>query len=98
MKLTTNDGLQLGDGSFGTPSISFTGDTDTGIYRVNTNQLGIATGGTISIIFAQNFTPVATADTSGVTNQFSFDANYIYIKTSAGWKRAALSTWIIPPP
>ena len=35
------------DGSVGTPSISFSGDTDTGLYRVGSNALGFATGGAL---------------------------------------------------
>ena len=33
------------DGSDAVPGISFTSDTDTGIYRPDTNRLGIAAGG-----------------------------------------------------
>jgi len=36
----------IGDGSAAIPSLRFTSDTDTGIYRIGANQLGIATGGT----------------------------------------------------
>lgn len=39
------------------------------------------------------YTPTSTADANGNTGDFSWDDNYIYIKTSAGWKRAALSTF-----
>lgn len=38
-------------------------------------------------------TPSATAATDGNTGNIVWDDNYIYIKTSAGWKRAALSTF-----
>ncbi|MBC9913193.1 glycosyl hydrolase family 28-related protein [Chitinophaga varians] len=40
-----------------------------------------------------SYTPTATADANGNTGDFSWDANYFYIKTAAGWKRAALSTF-----
>ena len=98
MKLTTNDELQLGDGSHATPSISFTSNTTTGFYRTSANAIGISVGGATSAVFSTNFTPSYTSDTSGVVNQISFDANYLYIKTTAGWKRAALSTWSPSPP
>jgi len=39
------------------------------------------------------YTPSATGDTNGNTGDFSWDDSYFYIKTSAGWKRAALSTF-----
>lgn len=40
-----------------------------------------------------SYTPTGTADTNGNTGSFAWDANYLYIKTSAGWKRSALSTF-----
>lgn len=40
-----------------------------------------------------SYTPTSTADSNGQTGQFAWDDSYIYIKTSAGWKRAALSTF-----
>jgi hypothetical protein len=33
------------DGAVGTPSIGFSSDTDTGIYRIGANQIGFSTGG-----------------------------------------------------
>ena len=45
------------------------------------------------LILAQPFTPDNTADTDGEVGAMAWDEDYIYIKTSAGWKRAALSTF-----
>lgn len=45
---TVRDGIGAGlfpDGSTATPAVRFSGDQDTGIYRVGSNILGIATGG-----------------------------------------------------
>ena len=39
------------------------------------------------------YTPTGTADANGATGDMAWDDNYVYIKTSAGWKRAALSTF-----
>jgi len=39
------------------------------------------------------FTPTGTADTAGNVGDIAWDDNYVYVKTSVGWKRAALSTW-----
>jgi hypothetical protein len=39
------------------------------------------------------YTPTGTADANGNTGDVSWDADYIYIKTAAGWKRSALSTF-----
>ena len=41
----------------------------------------------------QKYTPSGTSDTNGHTGDVTWDENYIYIKTSAGWKRALLSTF-----
>lgn len=38
-------------------------------------------------------TPTGTADASGSTGDYGYDNSYWYVKTGAGWKRAALSTW-----
>lgn len=38
-------------------------------------------------------TPSGTSDASGSIGDVSYDDSYFYVKTSAGWKRTALSTW-----
>jgi hypothetical protein len=40
-----------------------------------------------------SFTPTNTADTLGNIGDIAWDDTYFYVKTSAGWKRVALSTW-----
>lgn len=40
-----------------------------------------------------SYTPSSTADTNGNIGDMAWDDNYIYIKTTAGWKRSALSTF-----
>lgn len=40
-----------------------------------------------------SYTPTGSADALGSTGDTAWDANYFYIKTAAGWKRAALSTF-----
>ncbi len=81
------------DGSAATPGLSFISDLDTGFFRAGSNQFGIAAGGATAAVFGTNFTPTGSADATGVVNQISFDANYIYVKTSGGWKRATLNTF-----
>jgi hypothetical protein len=44
------DPLLLGFGSAGAPTYSFTGDSDTGIYRFNANTIGFTSGGTVKAI------------------------------------------------
>jgi len=58
-----------------------------------------STGGTTawknptSIFSGSSYTPTSSADAVGNTGDFSWDTNYIYIKTASGWKRSALSTF-----
>jgi hypothetical protein len=40
-----------------------------------------------------SYTPISTSDTNGNEGDFSWDDSYFYIKTSTGWKRAALTTF-----
>lgn len=40
-----------------------------------------------------SYTPTRTSDTNGNVGDIAWDDSYIYIKTSAGWKRAALGTF-----
>jgi hypothetical protein len=48
--------VQFADGAVGTPSISFASDTDTGLYRIGANQMGMAVGGTGEDITATSST------------------------------------------
>ena len=38
-------------------------------------------------------TPTSSADSFGNTGTWCWDANYVYVKTATGWKRAALTAW-----
>jgi hypothetical protein len=40
-----------------------------------------------------SYTPSGTGDANGETGDMAWDDDYIYFKTSAGWKRAALETF-----
>jgi hypothetical protein len=44
------------DGSVSVPSISFNSDTDTGLFRTTTNQIGISTGGATAASFDASVT------------------------------------------
>ena len=37
--------------------------------------------------------PTGTADPQGQVGEITSDDSFVYVKTTAGWKRAALSTW-----
>jgi hypothetical protein len=64
-----------------------------GLFSVASGQVGVSILGATAAVFGTNFSPTSSADVTGVVNQISFDANYIYVKTSGGWKRATLNTF-----
>jgi hypothetical protein len=55
----------------------------TGKISTSGNSLGITT----------TSTPSGTADATGSAGEIRRDDSYIYVKTAAGWKRSALTTW-----
>jgi hypothetical protein len=56
--------LGLSTDTAAAPSFSFTGDTDTGMYRAGTNTLGLTTGGTVRL----------SLSTSSLVSTLPFDA------------------------
>jgi len=40
-----------------------------------------------------SYTPTGTNDPNGNVGDIAWDDDYFYVKTSSGWKKAALSTW-----
>jgi len=100
----------------------FSGDENTGLYRVAEDTLGFVTAGVASMrLFPDGnlsiggvtptsrldlyhategysqlrirtaYTPTGTADTNGNIGNIVWDDSNIYVKTSVGWKKAALS-------
>ena len=80
-------------------------DTANRLYLQSGGNIGVGTASPTSNLhinasngYAQlrlhtTYTPTSTADALGNTGDTAWDANYFYIKTAAGWKRAALSTF-----
>jgi hypothetical protein len=67
-----------GDGSATAPSISFGADTNTGFYRVGSDQIGFVTGGTIKAkLDASGNLLVATTDTTLYNNTSGGGAAFI---------------------
>lgn len=59
-----------------------------------TSKLDInATNGYAQLRLRTSYTPSGTADANGNIGDMAWDADYWYVKTAAGWKRAALSTF-----
>jgi hypothetical protein len=42
---TTTNNIRFQDGSISTPSLSFTNDTNTGLYRISEDKIGVSIGG-----------------------------------------------------
>lgn len=51
------------------------------------------TNGYNQLRLATSYTPTSTSDTNGNIGDVAWDDSYWYVKTSAGWKRTALSTF-----
>ena len=78
-----------------TVSLVVLDDGSVGIGTANpTANLHISgTNGANALRIEKNFTPTSTSDTAGTTGAVAWDDSYVYVKTSAGWKRSALSTF-----
>lgn len=46
-----------------------------------------------NLVIVDSFTPTGTADATGTIGRITYDDSFIYVKTSVGWKRSALSTF-----
>lgn len=82
--LTINSGILFNlDGAVGTPTYTFTGDTNTGIYRIGADQLGVTAGGTQAANFGTNTTnllaggstklQINTTNVTSTTNFYNID-------------------------
>jgi len=100
--LTGAEGLLYADLSEKT----FKGHNGTSFFRFMQQSTTIPTNGQIPVwnsttglyepataTPAQTPAPSSTADSIGNAGDIRYDDDYIYIKTSAGWKRSALSTF-----
>ncbi|TXH09905.1 MAG: hypothetical protein E6R03_16100 [Hyphomicrobiaceae bacterium] len=82
---TLTGGALLPNGSAGTPAQRFTGDTDTGLYWISANRMGLSAGGTLRLaVGSANVTasvPLVGTSTLGIsglstlTGGFSSGAN-----------------------
>lgn len=87
-------GTTVQHSSYTGPEGEYTVDTDKNVGVVHD---GSTAGGFPMLregrVIGGTRTPTGTADAAGETGEFSYDDDYVYVKTSAGWKRAALSTF-----
>jgi hypothetical protein len=91
--------IQAGTGTSGDGGVSIRCPTPSGggTIAIGENAASIeirnATSGNSLLRIVNPYTPTGTSDSKGSTGSLSWDANFIYVKTAAGWKRAALSTF-----
>jgi hypothetical protein len=70
--------IQARDGAVGGPAYSFSGDTDTGMYRVGADSLGITTGGT-NRATVSNSGVIIGAPTGGAQGDGTINATALYV-------------------
>ncbi len=58
-----------------------------------TSRLDVSWAGYSQLRLRTSYTPTGTGDPNGNTGDIAWDVNYFYVKTGAGWKRTALSTF-----
>lgn len=59
-----------------------------------TSQMHInGANGYTQLRLQQSYTPSSSADSNGAEGDVAWDVSYVYVKTSAGWKRTALSAF-----
>jgi hypothetical protein len=81
-----------------TSSVLIYGDFSTGWVGIGTTSPSAGLDVNSSTGYNQlrmrtSYTPTGTSDTNGNVGDIAWDDTYIYIKTSAGWKRAQLGTF-----
>ncbi len=74
------------DGLVGTPAVSFSGDTDNGMYRIGTDNYAFAAGGTRMLMFDQPNKRIvinggsSSADNAFVVNNFAANASFFNVR------------------
>jgi hypothetical protein len=71
--------------------------TGAGASTANQDEMALGTGLTrVKVpgrLNVANRTPTSSADAQGVQGDIATDDNYVYVKTSTGWKRSALTAF-----
>ena len=94
LEYTNNAGTGWGIYGVGTADNALAGSIAIGSTSTPTSRADITgANGYTQLRLRTTYTPTSSADALGNVGDTAHDANYFYIKTSAGWKRAALSTF-----
>lgn len=79
-------GSQITETTWATPSKE-------SIIKINPDGISIKGYGGIPFNVIGTFTPFGSSDPVGATGSISFDSNYLYYKSGAGWKRTILTSF-----
>jgi hypothetical protein len=95
IQLVTKDSIWVRDSiNVGYPYAPTTTTTDNfKAFLMNASSGAIVTSDAALLKRQTSGTPSGTADSQGTQGDMLYDDSYIYIKTSAGWKRVSLSTF-----
>jgi hypothetical protein len=92
--------IQSGEGTTGSGSVDIKcppsalgGGQITIGQNASVIEIRNATSGNSFLRILNPYTPTSTLDVKGSAGAISWDTNFIYVKTAAGWKRSALSTF-----
>lgn len=77
----TVDLTSIDSGNEAAPSIAYTGDQDTGVYRVGANSIGVTCGGAQQAIF--NSSGVTIAGTANVTGDLTLDGGDLHLNAGS---------------
>ena len=77
------------DGSASAPALTFINDTDTGLYRVGSNEIGVAINGTSAITLqrSSSFTRIALVESANGTG--ANVGNYVFVARNSSGSGAA---------
>lgn len=82
---TVSDSIAASDGTVAAPSISFSGDTDSGAYRIGANNIGVAVNGAKVLDIATTGLGITgTATVSSTTASTTKDTGALIVEGGAG--------------
>ena len=90
--ITTTATVLLPDGAVGTPSLTFASETDTGLYRIAANTLGIATSGTERVEISDTGIIINEGGAAAIDVRIEGDSDANLVFIDAGNDRVGIGT------